>query len=300
MPHKQTIERHYKSVKTRVRKRVKLAVVPHKANQYRPQAVSRYGIVAIVMLVIAVQGLYNGAFGGNVLGTQAQITTSGLLEATNQARADKHEQPLTINPDLMKAAHLKVQSMFAEQYWAHTSPTGVTPWHWFDVVGYNYDSAGENLARDFTTSSGTVSAWMASPTHRANILNDSYKDVGFATMDSVLDGVPTTLVVALYGSPENPMVQGASMTRDASDINEPMSFMARMGVGLQSMTPAAVSSLVVLLLGMCVALAAHIYRKKLPRTLRYSWYRHHGIYKAIGFASLALILVFAYGGSGQI
>lgn len=300
MPQKQTIKHHYKSVKTRVHKRVKLAVVPEKANQYRPQAVSRYGIVVIVVLVVAVQAIYNSVASSNILGAQAQITASGLLDATNQARAAQHEPPLTINNELMKAAHLKVQDMFAQQYWAHTAPDGTTPWHWFDEVGYNYDNAGENLARDFTTSSGTVSAWMASPTHRANILNTNYQDVGFATMDSVLNGQPTTLIVALYGSPEVSQVQGVSRTRDVSDINEPMSLMSRMGVGLQAMTPAAVSSVFVLLGAMCVALMAHLYRKRLPRTLRYSWYRHHGIYKAIGFASLALIVVFAYGSGGQI
>ena len=300
MPKKQTIKHHYKAAKTRVRKRVKLAVVPNKANNFRPQAVSRYGIIMIVALVISVQVIYNGVVNSNVLGTQAQITTSGLLDATNQARAAQNEKPLTINPELMKAAHLKVQDMFAQQYWAHTAPDGTTPWHWFDVVGYNYDNAGENLARDFTTSSSTVAAWMASPTHRANILNTNYTEVGFATMDSVLNGEPTTLIVALYGSPEPVQVQGVTRTREVSNINESMSFMARFGVGLQAMTPAAVSSLFVLLGGICVALAAHIYRKNLPRRLRYTWYRHHGIYKAIGFASLALIVVFAYGSGGQI
>lgn len=300
MPKKQTTKRKLQSVKTRINKRVKLAVVPHKANQYRPHAIRRYGIAVLLVAVIAIQAVYNGVHSGNVLGVQAQITPTGLLAATNQQRANDNEKPLTINPELMKAAQLKVQNMFAEQYWAHTAPDGTTPWHWFDVVGYNYDSAGENLAKDFTTSDSTVSAWMASPTHRANILNSSYKDVGFAVMDSTLNGQPTTLVVALYGSPELPSVQGASTTTDASDINEPMSFMSRLGVGLQSMTPAAVSSVVVLLAAMLVALLAHMYRKKLPRSLRMSWYRHHGVYKAVGFASLAVVIIFAYGSGGQI
>lgn len=300
MPKKQTTKRKLQSVKTRINKRVKLAVVPHKANQYRPHAIRRYGIAVLLVAVIAVQAVYNGVHSGNVLGVQAQITPTGLLAATNQQRTNDNEKPLTINPELMKAAQLKVQNMFAEQYWAHTAPDGTTPWHWFDVVGYNYDSAGENLAKDFTTSDSTVSAWMASPTHRANILNSSYKDVGFAVMDSTLNGQPTTLVVALYGSPELPSVQGASTTTDASDINEPMSFMSRLGVGLQSMTPAAVSSVVVLLGAMLIALLAHMYRKKLPRSLRMSWYRHHGVYKAVGFASLAVVIIFAYGSGGQI
>lgn len=287
-------------MKTQVHKRVRLAVVPHRANQYRPHAIRRYGIVAILVAIIVLQATYNSVSHGNVLGVEAQITPSGLLDATNQARAEQGEKPLNINAKLTKAAELKVQNMFAKQYWAHTAPDGTTPWHWFDVAGYNYESAGENLAKDFTTSNSTVAAWMASPTHRANILNTSYKDIGFAIMDSTLNGHPTTLIVALYGSPETAAVQGATISRDVSNINEPMSIMARLGVGLQSMTPAAVSSIIVLLFAVIVALAAHTYRKKLPVHLRRSWYRHHGIYKAIGFTSLALVIIFVYGSAGQI
>lgn len=300
MAQTKTIKHRITTIKTRVHKRVRLAVVPHRANQYRPHVVRRYGIVAILVAIIALQGAYNSVAHGNVLGVEAQITPPGLLAATNQARADQGEKPLTVNAELNKAAELKVKNMFDKQYWAHTAPDGTTPWHWFSVAGYNYDSAGENLAKDFTTDNSTVAAWMASPSHRANILNASYQDVGFAVMDSMLDGHPTTLIVALYGAPETAAVQGSTVSRDASDINEPTSLMARLGVGLQSMTPAAVSSIVVLLVAASVALAAHAYRKKLPAHLRRSWYRHHGIYKAIGFTSVALIIIFAYGSTGQI
>jgi hypothetical protein len=300
MAQTKTITHRIRTMKTRVHKRVRLAVVPHRANQYRPHVVRRYGIVAILVAIIALQGGYNSISHGNVLGVEAQITPSGLLAATNQARADQHEKPLVMNAELNKAAELKVKNMFDKQYWAHTAPDGTTPWHWFGVAGYHYDSAGENLAKDFTTNSSTVAAWMASPSHRANILNASYQDVGFAVMDSTLDGHPTTLIVALYGSPETVAVRGATVSRDVSNIDEPMSLMARLGVGLQSMTPAAVGSVIVLLVATIVALAAHVYRKKLPAHLRRSWYRHHGIYKAIGFASIALIIIFAYGSAGQI
>jgi hypothetical protein len=299
MAQTKTVKHRITTMKARVHKRVRLAVVPHRGNQYRPHAIRRYGIVAILVAIIALQTLYNGVSHSNVLGVEAQITPSGLLAATNQARIDQHEKPLTINSELNKAAELKVKNMFDRQYWAHDAPDGTTPWHWFSVAGYNYQSAGENLAKDFTTDSSTVAAWMASPSHRANILNTSYQDVGFAVMDSTLDGQPTTLIVALYGSPEA-AVQGATVSRDVSDINEPMSLMSRLGVGLQSMTPATVSSLVVLLVATIVALSAHIYRKKLPVHLRRSWYRHHGIYKAIGFTSFALVIIFAYGSIGQI
>lgn len=298
MPHKQTQKKAIPT-KHRVRKHVALALVPHKANQFRPHAVRRYGIAIIVALVVLGQVAYNGVTSGNILGAEAQITSAGLLAATNQARQQQGESPLVINEYLSEAARLKVQDMFTQQYWAHTAPDGTTPWHWFGQVKYVYADAGENLAKNFTTSDSAVAAWMASPTHRANILKANYQDVGFATMSGSLEGKQVTLVVALYGTPDLAAVQGVART-EASDINLPISVMARIGLGLQSLTPAAISSIVLLAVAANVALVAHIYRRKLPLGLRRSWYRHHGAYKALGFVSLAVVIVFAYGGVGQI
>ena len=288
------------SVKAHVHRHVKLALLPHKANQYRPHAIRRYGIAIIVAVVFGLQSLYFGVVEGRTLGTQAEVTTAGLLSATNQARADAREQPLVINEQLAKAAQLKVQDMFNDQYWAHIAPDGTTPWHWFSEAGYTYAEAGENLAKNFVSSESAVAAWLASPTHRANLLKADYKDVGFAVMDGILEGKPTTLVVALYGTSEQTAAQGALASTQSSDMNAAVSIMTRIGLGLRSLSPVAVSSIVVLLLAANVALVAHAYRRKLPLTLRRSWYRHHGIYKAIGFTSLALVIVFAYGTIGQI
>ena len=261
----------------------------------------RYGIVVIIALVIGVQFAYNSIVGHDVLGTEAQVTSSGLLTATNQIRSQQGEQPLHINQQLTKAAELKVKSMFDDQYWAHNAPDGTTPWHWFGVVGYSYAEAGENLAKNFTTSDTVVSAWMASPTHRANILKAAYKDVGFAVMDGTLDGKPASIVVALYGLQDTgTAVQGASVSTVAPPTNGIIAPLTRLGLGVQSLTPAATGSLIVLLTAGVLALLAHAYRTKLPANLRRSWYRHHGVYKAIGFTAIAVVTVFIYGGAGQI
>jgi hypothetical protein len=90
--------------------------------------------------------------------------------------------------------------MFAENYWAHVSPSGLQPWHWFNQAGYPYTYAGENLAKDFDTSAGVMQGWMNSPGHKANVLNTNYTDVGFAVQNGTLVGGDTTLVVAHYGS----------------------------------------------------------------------------------------------------
>ncbi len=297
---KKLSRKSHASLRARIHKYVKLALVPHKANQYRPHAVRRYGLVIVVALVIVGQGLYNGIADGNVLGAEAQITTTGLLSATNQARADQDEAPLKINQQLSNAAELKVKDMFAKQYWEHTAPDGTAPWYWFGQVDYTYAEAGENLAKNFATSDTTIAAWLASPTHRANVLKKDYVDVGFAVMTGTLKGKPATIIVAMYGAPEASAVQGVTASTVAPETNVPLSMMTRIGLGLQSLTPAAVSSLVVLILAANVALLAHLYRTKLPLQLRRSWYRHHGMYKATGLVSMAVTIVLVYGGAGQI
>lgn len=288
------------SLKTRIHRHLKMAIVPHGGNQYRPHLVRRYGIAAVLVLVVGMQGLYNGVTTGSVLGAEADITLSGLLDSTNSARAADGKAHLSINAKLTQAAELKAQDMFAKQYWAHTAPDGTTPWHWFGEVGYSYAEAGENLAKNFSASGSVITAWLQSPTHRANLLKASYTDVGFAVMSGALDGQEATVVVALYGTPAETVVQGLNTTTQTSTTSEPLSVMARLGVGLQSLTPAAIASVVVLLVAANIALVAHLYRRKLPKPLRQSWYRHHGLYKAIGFTTLAVMVILMYGSVGQV
>lgn len=288
------------SVSKRVHRQAKLAVVPHRANQYRPHAVRRYGIAVIVLFVMLVQGAYNGATSGNVLGIKTEVTLAGLLDATNNARETEGLLALQLNTQLTTAAELKAKDMFAKQYWAHTAPDGTTPWHWFGEVDYAYADAGENLAKNFTTSDSVLAAWLQSPTHRANVLKDAYSDVGFAVASGVLDGKATSIVVALYGAPAVTAVQGQKTHVSVSITDQAIQPLTQFGIGLMSLTPAAIGGLVLLLLGANIALLAHLYRQKLPAARRRSWYRHHGVYKTAGFVSLAIIMIMAYGSSGQL
>ena len=285
--------------KAKIHRHVKMAVVPHKANDHRPHLVRRYGIALVLAMVILSQGIYNSLVSGNVLGIQAELTSATLLDATNQSRIDNGIAPLQLNQDLNTAAQLKLDDMFTQQYWAHVAPDGTTPWHWFEQAEYRYAEAGENLAKNFSTSGGVVSAWMVSPTHRANVLKESYQDVGFAVKTGMLNGAETTLVVAMYGTSDAQMVQGVANT-SAPTVGVTLSPMAQLGLTLKELSPVAIASIVLLLLVANVALLAHLYRKKLPTTLRKSWYRHHGAYKALFLVLVATLMVAVYSGGGQI
>ena len=135
-----------------------------------------------------------------VLGYATDIRVDTLLSDTNARRIASGLVPLTLNVTLSQAAAAKAQDMFSHNYWAHNSPQGKTPWDFISASGYQYTIAGENLAKNFSTSDGVVDAWMASPTHRDNIMKSGYRDIGFAIMNGTLNGEETTLVVQMFGT----------------------------------------------------------------------------------------------------
>jgi len=102
----------------------------------------------------------------------ADITRAVLIEMANVERAKHGLLPVEENPVLDEAASLKAADMAKNDYFNHISPSGINPWHWFDMAGYNYKYAGENLAIGFLDSSEVQKAWVASPTHEANIVNN--------------------------------------------------------------------------------------------------------------------------------
>ena len=295
------------AIKNRVRKtkqKTALAFVPKKENQYRPHLIRRYGLLLIISVAIALQFGYNFTKTGSVLGRVVNITPAGLLAATNDQRADEGLPSLRKSERLSLAAMLKANDIIQNQYWDHTSPSGVEPWQWIQKTNYTYSEAGENLARDFSTADGTVAGWMASEKHRENMLKPSYSDVGFAVTTGELNGKPTTIVVALYAKPAADninlntgpyTVSAAPVESDNSPI-KPLTAAARIGIAIQSLTPAAVTSLALIFVAATVATTSHIYRKKLPKKLQKTWYKDHGVIKAAGLFAIAAFIILLYGG----
>ncbi len=149
----------------------------------------------------------------DILGYATDIHMEQLLASTNAKRQSLGLSPLTLNGKLSAAAAAKARDMFEKNYWAHNSPTGTTPWDFITGAGYRYTVAGENLAKNFSTSGGVVEAWMASPTHRDNIVKSSYREIGFAVVNGVLNGEETTLVVQMFGSSNESIAAAAAPTR---------------------------------------------------------------------------------------
>lgn len=104
------------------------------------------------------------------------ISNQKIVELINKERTVRGLNPLNIDEDLCRAANLKSSNMLAKNYFEHFA-YGVSPWVLIQNSGYNYQYAGENLAKDFVTAEGVVAAWMASPAHRKNLLSSDFEDV---------------------------------------------------------------------------------------------------------------------------
>jgi hypothetical protein len=115
--------------------------------------------------------------------------------------------PLQVSPLLAKVAQEKVNDMVVKNYFAHTSPAGLSPWYWFENVGYNFTYAGENLAVDFSDSQDVTSAWLNSPEHRANILNVDFTQIGIAIATGTFGGNPAIYVAEEFGAPSPLMAE---------------------------------------------------------------------------------------------
>jgi hypothetical protein len=142
-----------------------------------------------------------------VLGFASSITPSDVIAQTNAERAKVGLTPLQPNTELTRAAAAKGQDMIEDQYWAHFAPDGKEPWDFMHENNYLYVAAGENLARDFSNTDEMVRAWMASATHKANITNPRYQEIGIAVIDGNFQGYETTIVVQMFGTPRQAVAQ---------------------------------------------------------------------------------------------
>ena len=128
------------------------------------------------------------------------ITPEAVIGLVNQARLGNGLNILEENNKLSQAAAEKAEDMVSHNYFAHNSPKGITPWFWIEKNKYEYVYAGENLAMDFMTAEKEQQAWMNSASHKKNILNPNYQEIGVAVKQGMINGHLTTIAVQEFGS----------------------------------------------------------------------------------------------------
>lgn len=125
-----------------------------------------------------------------------------FLNLINQSRVEQKLSPLKFNDTLSKAAQARANDIITKNYWSHTSPEGKKAYNFMVDNGYQYNAAGENLARGSNDPNVLYKMWMDSPTHRSNILNSQYKETGIAIVPGLQNGAQTYYVIQLFGDPQ--------------------------------------------------------------------------------------------------
>jgi uncharacterized protein YkwD len=142
--------------------------------------------------------------------TPASETTYELASTItcliNVERSEAGLVPLAVSAKLRQAAIVHAADMIAHRYLDHTGHDGSEPLQRARRAGYLKHvvsfSIGENLADGYGlagTPASMVNDWMASPEHRANILNPRFRQIGAA----VKRGMPSA-------QPRSPLNNGSA------------------------------------------------------------------------------------------
>jgi hypothetical protein len=188
--------------------------IPGPHNEYRPHILGKKWLVLFLTITLTVEGVLVASLmgRGQALNFLAAVLPGEIIGLTNVQREDNNLGDVAENSQLDLAAQAKAQDMAAKGYFSHVGPDGKEPWAWVTGAGYVYQYAGENLAVRFNESTDVVNAWMASPTHRANIVKPIYTEIGVGVAQGYYQGQPATFVVQYFGTPQNVAVAPPAST----------------------------------------------------------------------------------------
>lgn len=208
---------------SKLMKRLRNHFIPHEGNEFRPHVLRHKSLAFIASFVIVIKViimLLVALIPGYVL--PIDITNQNIINLTNQQRVNSGLSQLALNNKLSQAAASKAQDMLSKQYFSHYSPSNTSPWYWFKAAGYEYAYAGENLAMDFTTAEDMMSAWMASASHKKNILNGQFSEIGVAVLEGDFKGAKTILVVQVFAVPApTPTVASETTVEEVAEESPP-------------------------------------------------------------------------------
>ncbi len=184
--------------------------IPHEENDHKPHILRARSVLFITSVILALEVVFLLQFFVVIprTGFFALVAPDVLVDETNVSRVDSSLPSLKVNYLLEAAAREKAGDMAKNGYFAHVNPSGTTPWFWLEKAGYKYSYAGENLAVNFSDSHDVLNAWMNSPTHKANILNPGFTEIGIAAAEGEYKGHKATFVVQFFGQPYSSQVAG--------------------------------------------------------------------------------------------
>lgn len=185
-------------------------LIPNYDNNHTPSALRPRYLAAYALIIILAKlfiSSYLFILYPTVLSAFTAIENE-VLNLVNNSRADAQVIQLEIDSELSRAAQAKADDMIANDYFSHFGPDGKKPWDWIDYGKYGYSIAGENLGKDFITADAVHRALMASSTHKKNILNPRYRNLGIGIAAGKIDNRDTLVLVQMFGA----MIESAPIT----------------------------------------------------------------------------------------
>ncbi len=184
--------------------------IPSSRNDHRPHAFRHFMLSIYSLALLASQFSFGMIQFSPVAANPTQMQKQIYTEINSQRHLNGEEN-LKENILLDNAAKAKLKDMFSKNYWDHTSPSGEKAWDFINQTGYSYKAAGENLAKGFFTTDPMIKAWMASPSHKKNILDQEFTETGIAVGNGSINGRETTIAVQLFGAPAPVMARNQAL-----------------------------------------------------------------------------------------
>ncbi len=149
----------------------------------------------------------------------SDLTLQNILGGINEQRSLRNIPILSTDSRLSFAAQEKSDDMQKRHYFSHKDPEGNYIWDKIVAAGYTpYSALGENLAIEFYSTESLVQAWMNSPTHRENVLNENFKDQGMGlnlgdtSVGQYHSAITNTFGSLLSNKPPSPIATPAAKT----------------------------------------------------------------------------------------
>jgi len=195
--------------------------IPYECNDHKPKILRTKPLAIIVILLLLLKVSVTGYLFfvyPNKAEMQTKIT-SDVLALVNEDRVKNGLAPLTINSILSASASLKADDMLNQNYFAHYSPVGKSPWDFVNRSEYPYLLFGENLAMNFSSAKSAHKALMNSESHKKNILNGKYNEIGLAVTTGQIDGKDTNVLVQFFAKRNIAPTQNIALAEE-KPINE--------------------------------------------------------------------------------
>jgi hypothetical protein len=176
-----------------------VAQLPCGKRKLRPKPQSSWWVIFLLVIGVALSGPHAVISAG--------IHAAEIVRETNVARQTSDLLPLQYSASLAEAAQQRADELALAGAFTHSRPDG-RPFHTaLQDADYAYASAGENLAVGYVNDEDVISGWLASPTHKKNLLGP-YTEIGIGVAVIDIEGSTGLIVVQLLATQPHPEERG--------------------------------------------------------------------------------------------